>query len=113
DQHGQVFPIAKEDFSLQLDDEKVVFDVAFIILHGSPGEDGRLQGYLDMVGMPYTSCGALTAALTMNKGYTKAILQDIPEMHVAKSVLLFENHRSEASAIVQEKLSLPYFVKPN
>ncbi|HMR19412.1 MAG TPA: D-alanine--D-alanine ligase [Sphingobacterium sp.] len=113
DKDGQVFPIAKEDFSLQLSKEKVVFDVAFIILHGSPGEDGRLQGYFDMIGLPYTSCGALTSALTMNKGYTKAILQDISEMHVAKSVLLFESHRYQASAIVQEKLSLPYFVKPN
>lgn len=113
DQDGNVFPVIKEDFSLRLGDEKVVFDVAFIILHGSPGEDGRVQGYLDMVGVPYTSCNALTSALTMNKGYTKAILQDIPEMYVAKSVLLFESHRPEAATIVQENLSLPYFVKPN
>lgn len=113
DKDGNVFPIAKEDFSLQLAAEKIVFDVAFIILHGSPGEDGRIQGYLDMIGLPYTSCGALTSALTMNKGYTKSIIQDIPELYVAKSVLLFENHRAEASLLVQRKLSLPYFVKPN
>ncbi|NGM62997.1 D-alanine--D-alanine ligase [Sphingobacterium sp. SGG-5] len=105
--------IQKADFSLHLGEETIRFDVAFIILHGSPGEDGRLQGYFDMIGLPYTSCGALTSALTMNKGYTKAIIQDIPELYTANSVLLFENHRKEAVQLVQEKLSLPYFVKPN
>jgi D-alanine-D-alanine ligase len=113
DKTGHVFPVAKEDFSLQLPDDKVIFDVAFIILHGSPGEDGRLQGYFDMIGMPYTSCGALTSALTMNKGYTKAVLDGIPDMYTAQSVLLFENHRANAATMVREKLSLPYFVKPN
>src|SRR5690606_13960263 len=50
--------IQKADFSLHLGEETIRFDVAFIILHGSPGEDGRLQGYFDMIGLPYTSCGA-------------------------------------------------------
>ena len=113
DTQDKQFSIQKEDFSLCIDGETIKFDVAFIILHGTPGEDGRLQGYFDMIGLPYTSCSALTSALTMNKGYTKAIIQDIPELHVAKSVLLFENHRNEAVKMVQEKLSLPYFVKPN
>ena len=105
--------VNKENFTLNIDNHLVKFDVAFIILHGSPGEDGRLQGYLDMIGLPYTSCGALTSALTMNKGYTKSILTDIPELYAAKSVLLFENHRADADRFVREKLQLPYFVKPN
>lgn len=105
--------VNKDDFSIKLNEEKVKFDVALIILHGTPGEDGRLQGYLDMLGIPYTSCGALTSALTMNKGYTKAILDGIPEINLAKSVLLFESHRSSAVRLVEEKLELPYFVKPN
>ncbi len=113
DDSGTLHTLQKEDFSLRLNNETITFDVAFIILHGSPGEDGRLQGYFDMIGLPYTSCGALTSSLTMNKGYTKAIIQDIPELYVAQSVLLFENHRSEAVRLVEEKLSLPYFVKPN
>ncbi|NGF54914.1 D-alanine--D-alanine ligase [Parapedobacter sp. SGR-10] len=112
-EQGEQYTIQKEDFSLLLNGETIRFDVAFIILHGTPGEDGRLQGYFDMVNLPYTSCGALTSALTMNKGYTKAIIQDIPELHVANSVLLFENHRKNAVQLVQEKLTLPYFVKPN
>jgi len=78
-----------------------------------PGEDGRLQSYFDLLDIPYTSCDALTSALTMNKGYTKAILSDIPELHLAKSVLLFESQRAEAISTVESNLSLPYFVKPN
>ena len=113
DENGQKHEIDRQDFSLNINNEKLRFDVAFIILHGSPGEDGRLQGYLDMVGLPYTSCGALTSSLTMNKGYTKAIIQDIAELNVAKSVLLFDIDRPKAFDLVQEKLTLPLFVKPN
>lgn len=105
--------LSKEDFSVLVDGVKITFDVAFIILHGSPGEDGRLQGYFDMIGLPYTSCNALTSALTMNKGYTKAIIADIQEIHVAQSVLLFDSHRTNAFELVTAKLALPYFVKPN
>lgn len=110
---GEKVPVEKDDFSLHINGDKILFDVALIILHGTPGEDGRLQGYFDMIGLPYTSCGALTSALTMNKGYTKSILADIPEINVAKSVLLFENHRQDGVRLVEEKLGLPYFVKPN
>ncbi|HLS37828.1 MAG TPA: hypothetical protein VK023_06105, partial [Sphingobacterium bovisgrunnientis] len=113
DAEGVKHTVIKDDFSLLLNNVKINFDVAFIILHGTPGEDGRLQGYFDMVGLPYTSCNALTSSLTMNKGYTKSIIADIPELNVAKSVLLFENHRNEAVQLVEEKLALPYFVKPN
>lgn len=105
--------INKEDFTLVLDDSIVQFELAFIMVHGSPGEDGRLQSYFDLVGIPYTSCDALTSALTMNKGYTKAILADITDLFLAKSVLLFDNQRAQAVEMVQDKLSLPYFVKPN
>ena len=113
DDAGQKHTINREDFSLSIQGEQVKFDVAFIILHGTPGEDGRLQGYFDMIGLPYTSCGALTSALTMNKGYTKAIIQDIPNLNVARSVLLFDVDRANGEAIVQQKLKLPLFVKPN
>ncbi|GEM65020.1 D-alanine--D-alanine ligase [Sphingobacterium faecium NBRC 15299] len=106
-------PINKEDFTLLLNDSILKFDLAFIMVHGSPGEDGRLQSYFDLVGMPYTSCDALTSALTMNKGYTKAILADIEHINLAKSVLLFDTQRAEGVSLVEEKLSLPYFVKPN
>ena len=113
DQDNQKHEIDRQDFSLNINNEKIHFDVAFIILHGTPGEDGRLQGYFDMIGLPYTSCGALTSSLTMNKGYTKAIIQDIDQLNVAQSVLLFDIDRPKASEVVKNKLSLPLFVKPN
>lgn len=113
DQNGTRHPISKADFTLPLDGKTLTFDLAFIMVHGVPGEDGRLQSYFDLLNIPYTSCGALTSALTMNKGYTKAVLADIPELYLAKSVLLFEAQRSDAANIVESNLSLPYFVKPN
>ncbi len=105
--------VNKEDFSLDIAGQRVVFDVAFIILHGTPGEDGRLQGYFDMIGLPYTSCGALTSALTMNKEYTKAIVAGINNLFVANSVLLFDNDRRNGIQKITSSLKPPYFVKPN
>ena len=104
--------IDKNDFSLTISGTKIVFDVAFIMLHGAPGEDGKLQGYFDLLNIPYTSCDALTSALTMNKGYSKAIVDGIKDLNIAKSVQLFEN-TVETSHQLLEKLVLPLFIKPN
>lgn len=104
--------IDKNDFSLMLQGRKIKFDGVFIAIHGSPGEDGKLQGYFDMIGMPYTTCGALTSAITMNKGYTKAVVQDIKNLHVAKSVQVFKHMAYEIDDL-KSQLKLPYFVKPN
>lgn len=112
DKQGAKHQIDKNDFSLELAGKKIIFDAVFVGLHGSPGEDGKLQGYFDMLQIPYTSCDALTSAISMNKGYTKAIVKDIPGLHVAKSCQFFENHPVNAETIQQE-LKLPYFVKPN
>ncbi|SEK93860.1 D-alanine--D-alanine ligase [Parapedobacter koreensis] len=111
--NGVKHTINRDDFTLSLDGHIIRFDVVFIMVHGSPGEDGRLQGYFDMVGLPYTSCDALTSALTMNKAYTKAVLAGIPDLYLAKSVQLFESQREEAADMVCRELSLPCFVKPN
>ena len=111
--NGVKYTVNRDDFTLPMDDRTIRFDLAFIMLHGSPGEDGRLQGYFDMVGLPYTSCDALTSALTMNKAYTKAVLAGIPDLYLAKSVQVFESQREQAVSIVQNALALPYFVKPN
>ncbi len=113
DVNGDRHLINRENFTLTIAEETLSFDLAFIILHGSPGEDGKLQGYFDMLGIKYSSCDALTCALTMNKGYTKAILTGIPNLFMAKSVLLFESHRAQAEEMVLKNLNLPYFVKPN
>ncbi|WP_291780681.1 D-alanine--D-alanine ligase [Cecembia sp.] len=109
---GQKVPVDMNDFSILLNEERVTFDGVFNILHGSPGEDGKLAGYFDMLGLPYTTCDALTSAITMNKGYTKAIVQDIPELYVARSIQLFIN-KEENLERIQKELRLPLFVKPN
>ncbi|HVG42384.1 MAG TPA: hypothetical protein VM888_12295, partial [Chitinophagaceae bacterium] len=79
--------VDKNDFTLLLDNIKITFDAVFIGMHGTPGEDGKLQGYFDMIGMPYTSCNAATSALTFNKRYTVAVAE-MAGIHVAKSVHL-------------------------
>ncbi len=104
--------IDRNDFTLKLQDKIIRFDVAFIMLHGSPGEDGKLQGYFDMLDIPYTSCDALTSALTMNKGYSKAIVQDIPDLFTARSMQLFENS-GENAGMLSDSLNFPLFIKPN
>jgi D-alanine-D-alanine ligase len=110
--NGQVVEVDKNDFSLLIEGKKVLFDAVFVGLHGSPGEDGKLQGYFDMLGIPYTSCDALTSAISMNKGYTKAVVADIPNLYVAKSAQFFAN-KAENATIIEQSLKLPYFVKPN
>ena len=61
----------KNDFSLTVEGERKVFDYALIIIHGTPGEDGRLQGYLDMMGVPYSSCSMTSSVITFDKVTTK------------------------------------------
>jgi len=104
--------VDRNDFSLTIKGKKITFDGVFIAIHGAPGEDGKLQGYFDMLGLPYTTCDALTSAVTMNKGYTKAIVNGIPNLHVARSVQIFKNIDYDIEEI-KEGLKLPYFVKPN
>ena len=103
--------VDKNDFSLTIKGKKIVFDGVFIAIHGSPGEDGKLQGYFDMLGIPYTTCNALTSAITMNKGYTKAVVNGIKHLNVAKSLQLFKEDYSIDE--VKAQLKLPLFVKPN
>ena len=110
--NGQVVEVDKNDFSLVVGGKKILFDAVFVGLHGSPGEDGKLQGYFDMLGIPYTSCDALTSAISMNKGYTKAIVADIPDLYVAKSCQFFAE-KAENATLIKQSLKLPYFVKPN
>ena len=113
DAKGSVYTIDKNDFSLVIDDNRIRFDLIFIMIHGSPGENGLLQGYFEMLNIPYTSCDSLTSSITMNKAYTKAILQGISDINLANSVQLFEQDQERAVAIIENKLKLPIFVKPN
>ena len=104
--------VDKNDFSIVVKGEKVHFDFAFITIHGTPGEDGKLQGYFDILGIPYNTCDATTSAITMNKAYTKAIVSGIHGLHTARSIQLFDHDIHEVSSIAAS-LRFPLFVKPN
>jgi D-alanine-D-alanine ligase len=105
------YPVDRNDFSLTIDGRKIKFDAVLIGIHGTPGEDGKLQGYFDMVGLPYTSCDAATSALTFNKRYTVAVAA-FDGIHVAKSLHLFR-HAPLSAQDVLAQVKLPVFVKPN
>jgi D-alanine-D-alanine ligase len=103
-------PVDKNDFSLTIRGEKIQFDCAFAALHGSPLEDGKMQGYFDMLGIPYTCCNGFVSALTMDKHITKTYLAPygIP---LAKSVLLRRGDKVSPARLLD--MGLPLFVKPN
>jgi len=111
DPRGRLFTIDKNDFSLVLDDGKVRFDAAFIAIHGTPGEDGLLQGYFDMTGIPYSSCSSFVSALTFNKQACKLYLFEygIP---MTGGLLIRKGQPYDAERIATE-IGLPCFVKPN
>ena len=108
---GRKVEIDKNDFSLPLDNEKIDFDVVFIGMHGTPGEDGKLQGYFDTLKIPYTSCDATTSAITFNKRYTVAVAK-MAGISVANSVHLFK-HSPVPAAQILDQVKLPVFVKPS
>lgn len=110
--NGQKTEVDKNDFSISPEGKKIKFDFAFITIHGTPGEDGKLQGYLDMLGIPYNTCDATTSAITMNKAFTKAIVEGIHGLHTARSMRLLERDMHDV-AIIAAKLRFPLFIKPN
>lgn len=104
--------VDKNDFSLTLNGDKIKFDFAFITVHGTPGEDGKLQGYFDMMGVPYNTCDATTSAITMNKAYTKTLVEGIHGLHAARSLRLLDRDMHDV-AIIAATLKFPLFIKPN
>jgi len=108
---GEEVSVDKNDFSIKINGRKINFDAVLIGIHGTPGEDGKLQGYLDLLKIPYTSCNAATSALTFNKRYTVAVAA-FGGIKVARSILVFKHSRVEPQ-IILEQLQLPVFVKPN
>src|SRR5689334_19842028 len=108
---GEKTAVDRQDFSLTIDGKKLTFDAVLIGIHGTPGEDGRLQGYFDLTGLPYTSCDSATSALTFNKRYTVAVAA-FAGINVAKSVHIFK-HSPVSPGQILSQLSLPVFVKPN
>lgn len=108
---GMKFPIAKEDFSFIRNGEKYKFDCVVNIIHGTPGEDGYMQAYWELIGLPYTGCTFYQSALTFNKKDCIAVL-DKYEIPHAKSVYVNRDLPYDINEII-EKVGLPCFVKPN
>lgn len=108
---GKRYALDKNDFSLTVGDERTEFDYALIIIHGTPGEDGKLQGYLDIMGIPYSSCSMTSSVITFDKVSTKRAVSS-RGITVAKDVLLYKGDSVDEDEIVS-KLGLPVFVKPN
>lgn len=105
--------IDKSDFSFQAADGRHTFDFSYITIHGTPGEDGILQGYFDLIGMPYSTSGVLVEALTFNKYALNNYLRAFPELHISDSLLVRKGEEFPEAEGVVERLGLPCFVKPN
>lgn len=106
-----VADVDKNDFSFTLNGVKTVFDFAFIIIHGTPGEDGRLQGYMDMMGIPYSNCGVLASAMTYDKFVCNHYLEAFG-VRIADSICLRKGQTISDKDVIQ-KIGLPCFIKPN
>ncbi len=107
---GTEWQVDKNDFSLTVDGSRREFDYALILIHGTPGEDGRLQGYLDMMGIPYSSCSMISSAITFDKVTTKRVLAG--HVNLARELFLTRGEEFSCEEIITE-LGLPLFVKPN
>lgn len=108
---GTDAPVDKNDFSILSPDGKIGVDFAYITIHGTPGEDGRLQGYFDMIGIPYSTCGMMASALTFDKYICNKFLRNFG-IQVAESALIRKGDKYDAADIVKT-LGLPVFVKPS
>lgn len=107
----QMYPIDRNNFTFNLKGEQIKFDAVFMAIHGTPGEDGMLQSYFDMIGIPYTTCSAFVSALTFNKFACKVFLKEY-DILTADAVLL----RRKTQVNIQElenRFGYPMFVKPN
>lgn len=108
---GERYPVDKNDFSFRKGEEKIRLDFAYITIHGNPGENGMLQGYLDMMGVPYSTCSTLVEALTFDKYTCTNYLQSFG-IRTTQPVLLIRGEKYDQEAILEE-VGLPCFVKPN
>ncbi|HEV3223390.1 MAG TPA: D-alanine--D-alanine ligase [Puia sp.] len=108
---GKKIQVDKNDFSLLIDGKKIVFDAVLIGIHGTPGEDGKLQGYFDLMNLPYTTCNAATSAITFNKRYTVAVAS-FAGISVSNSVHLFKQDNPDSEELARQ-VTMPVFVKPN
>lgn len=111
-EENQQLPIDKNDFSFELNGNKVAFDYAYITIHGTPGENGLLQGYFDMIQLPYSTSGVLVEAMTFNKFVLNNYLRGFG-YNVAKSMVVYKDEADKISAEkIESELGMPCFIKP-
>jgi D-alanine-D-alanine ligase len=105
------YPINKADFTVEKDNQTIKFDVVINTVHGTPGEDGHLQAYWELIDLPYSGCNYYQSSLTFNKRDTLSVLSkfNIPK---ANSIYITKGDAVDENKIVAE-LGLPFFVKPN
>lgn len=108
---GSRAPIDKNDFSFSHDGQKVKPDFAYITIHGTPGENGILQGYFELLGIPYSTCDVLVSAMTFSKFTLNQYLKGFG-VRVAESLLVNKRHGISDQDVI-EKIGLPCFIKPN
>jgi D-alanine--D-alanine ligase len=108
---GSHRPVDRYDFSILLAGEKVKFDAIFIAIHGTPGEDGKLQGYFEMLGIPFTTCDSITSAITFSKYFTNDLAINYG-IKVPKTFLVRRGRPYDARTI-SDVLGFPFFIKPN
>ena len=108
---GSKIPIDRNDFSFVENGEKKNFDFAYITIHGTPGENGILQGYFDLIGMPYSSCNVLVSAITFNKFTCNQYLKGFG-IRVSESLILRKGFEILDEEVIN-KVGLPCFIKPN
>lgn len=108
---GTEAEVDKNDFTVTINGNKLKFDCALVGIHGTPGEDGKLQSYFELIGLPYTTCGVMTSSLTFNKFATKHYLAPYG-VHMAKGLVFHKNDKINTSDVVKT-LGLPCFIKPN
>jgi D-alanine-D-alanine ligase len=104
--------VNRDDFSFDLNGVKHKFDIVFNAIHGTPGEDGKLAGYFDMLQIPYTSAGVMASSLTFSKSYCNGFLRQFDDINIAASVLVRKGAIIDEDSILK-KVGLPCFVKPN
>ena len=109
--NGKEYPVSRENFSFSFDGTTVVFDCVYNTIHGTPGEDGRLSSYFELLGIPYTNSGVFTSALTFNKYATKVFLHSF-DIFSAQAILVRKHETINPQDIVSH-VGLPCFVKPN
>lgn len=112
-ENGETTPVDLNTFGFRAADREIRFDYALIMIHGTPGENGYMQGYFEMMGVPYSACSVECSAVTFNKSLCKKLLAGCEHIHLAREILIKGDSELPDSDTIVEELGLPLFVKPN